>query len=58
MGDYYNNAIKLALTFEDFFIKGIGIDALVKGADTLCRITRQDPVTPFSYSDHLCCDKL
>jgi hypothetical protein len=31
VGDYYNNAIKLAVTFEDFFIKGIGIDVLVKG---------------------------
>ncbi len=30
VGDYYNNAIKLAVTFEDFFIKGIGIDVLVK----------------------------
>ena len=30
VGDYYNNAFKLASTFEDFFIKGIGIDVLIE----------------------------
>jgi len=30
VGDYYNYAIKLADTFEDLFIRGIGIDALIK----------------------------
>jgi hypothetical protein len=30
-GDFYNHAVKLANTFEDFFIKGIGIDVLIGG---------------------------
>lgn len=28
VGDYYNHAIKLADSFEDFFVEGIGVDIL------------------------------